>query len=96
MSVSARRTTLTKRESLNIRIKPDKRRLIDRAARVQGKNRTDFMLEASCRAAEEALLDQTSIAVPPKAYAAFLSRLDAKPKPNERLRKTMKKTAPWK
>lgn len=89
------RSQQTKRTSLNIRIKPATRRLIDRAARRLGKNRTDFMLEASCRAAEEALLDQTVIMASPKAYAEFLARLDAKPNPNARLRKTMRAKAPW-
>ena len=46
----------SKRETLNLRIKPEERGLIDRAAQLLGKNRTDFMLEAARRAAEEALL----------------------------------------
>ncbi len=44
---------------LNLRIKPSARNLIDRAAELTGKTRTDFVLEASQRAAEEALLDRT-------------------------------------
>ena len=87
--------TPTKRETLNIRIKPEERNLIDRAAKARGKNRTDFVLEAARAAAEETLLDQTLIAVSPKAYAEFLARLDMSPKPNERLRKTMQTPAPW-
>jgi uncharacterized protein (DUF1778 family) len=84
-----------KRQSLNLRIKPEERGLIDRAAKTLGKNRTDFMLDAACRAAEEALLDRTSFTVSPKAYTEFLARLDASPQPNERLRKTMRTSAPW-
>ena len=42
-----------KRDTLNIRIKPEERSLIDRAARTLGKNRTDFILDAARRAAEE-------------------------------------------
>jgi uncharacterized protein (DUF1778 family) len=84
-----------KRETLNIRIKPEERSLIDRAAKARGKNRTDFVLEAARSAAEEALLDQAIIAVNPKAYAAFLARLDMPPQLNERLRKTMQTPAPW-
>jgi len=84
-----------KRQSLNLRIKPEERGLIDRAAKTLGKNRTDFMLDAACRAAEETLLDRTSFTVSPKAYAEFLARLDASPQPNERLRKTMRTSAPW-
>jgi uncharacterized protein (DUF1778 family) len=69
--------------------------LIDRAAQLAGKNRTDFVLEAARRAAEDALLDRTVFSVSPKAYAEFLKRLDAPPQPNDRLRRTMQATAPW-
>lgn len=84
-----------KRQSLNLRIKPEERGLIDRAAKTLGKNRTDFMLDAARRAAEDALLDRTIFTVSPKAYAEFLMRLDAPPQPNERLRRTMGTSAPW-
>jgi uncharacterized protein (DUF1778 family) len=83
------------RETLNIRIRADERGLIDRAARARGQNRTDFILEAARRAAEDALLDRTMISVSPEAYRRFLNRLEAKPRPNARLRKTMRTTAPW-
>jgi uncharacterized protein (DUF1778 family) len=88
-------TIEVKRETLNIRIKPEERNLIDRAAKTRGKNRTDFILEAARRAAEDALLDQVIISVSPEAYSEFLARLDTPPKPNERLRKTMQTPAPW-
>ena len=87
--------TLVKRDTLNIRIKPAERSLIDQAAQSLGKNRTDFILDAARRAAEEALLDRTVVSVTPEAYAAFLARLDAPPQPNERLRRTMQTPAPW-
>jgi uncharacterized protein (DUF1778 family) len=84
-----------RRQTLNIRIKADERGLIDRAAQARGQNRTDFILEAARRAAEEALLDRNIISVDARAYRKFLARLDARPKPNARLRKTMRKAAPW-
>ena len=84
-----------KRETLNLRIKPEERGLIDRAARSLGKNRTDFVLEAARRAAEETLLDRTLVSVNARAYAEFVARLDAPSKPNERLRRTMRTKAPW-
>lgn len=84
-----------KREALNLRIKPQVRELIDRAAELAGKNRTDFVLDAARRAAEDTLLDRTMFAVSPKAYREFLTRLDAPPKPNKRLLKTMRTRAPW-
>lgn len=85
----------SRRETLNIRIRPEERSLIDRAAQAQGKNRTDFILEAARHAAEDALLDRAIIAAGPDAYAEFLARLDAPPKPNDRLRRTMRTAAPW-
>lgn len=87
--------TLPRRDTLNLRIRPEERGLIDRAATLTGKTRTDFVLEAARRAAEEALLDRAVFAVSPDAYAAFLARLDAPPRPNERLRRTMRTAAPW-
>jgi len=85
----------TKRDTLNIRIKPDLRGLIDRAAKLSGKNRTDFVLDAARHAAEDALLDRTVFAVDPKAYAEFVARLDAPPRPNTRLRRSLQTPAPW-
>jgi uncharacterized protein (DUF1778 family) len=84
-----------KRETLNIRIKPELRGLIDRAAELSGKNRTDFVLDAARLAAEDALLDRTVFVVNPKAYAEFLLRLDAPPRPNARLRRSLRTAAPW-
>jgi uncharacterized protein (DUF1778 family) len=84
-----------KRATLNVRIRPEDRNLIDRAAQLLGKSRTDFLLEAGRRAAEDAVLDQTLFKVNAKVYAEFIARLDAPPAPNEKLRRTMATPAPW-
>ena len=83
------------RDTLNLRIPPAERNLIDRAALSAGKTRTDFILQAARRAAEEALLDRAVMSVSPEAYAEFLRRLDAPAQPNERLRRTMQAPPPW-
>ncbi|MBI3680533.1 MAG: DUF1778 domain-containing protein [Acidobacteria bacterium] len=88
-------TQKAKRDTLNIRIKPELRGLIDRAAELSGKNRTDFVLDAARVAAEDALLDRTVFVFNAKAYAEFLTRLDAPPRPNARLRRSLQTTAPW-
>ena len=85
----------TNSDTLNIRIKPELRGLIDRAAELSGRNRTSFVLDAARHAAEDALLDRTVFAVNPKAYAEFLARLDAPPRPNARLRRSLRTAAPW-
>jgi uncharacterized protein (DUF1778 family) len=93
MPVTRRATA--RREALNIRIKPDVRELIDHAAQLAGKNRTDFVLDAARRAAQDTLLDSTMFTVSPKAYRQFLARLDAPPRPNKRLLKSIQTPAPW-
>lgn len=84
-----------KRETLNLRIKPEVRGLIDRAAKARGKNRTDFILDAARSAAEDALLDRALLTVDESVHAEFVARLDSAPATNPRLQKTLQTPAPW-
>ena len=84
-----------RRETLNLRIRPSDRGLIDRAAQLTGKTKTDFVLEAARRAAEDALLDRTLFVVGPDAFEAFQARLDEAPHPNAKLRRALQTPAPW-
>ena len=81
--------------AVNLRVRSETRALIDRAAQMQGRTRSDFMIDASRRAAEEAILDQTVISVDREAYDKFLAMLDAPPQPNEKLRAMMNSTPIW-
>ena len=83
------------RDTLNLRIAVAERNLIDCAAGSVGKTRTDFILDAARRAAEDTLLDRALLSVGAKAYAEFIKRLDAPAQPNKRLRSTMQAKAPW-
>lgn len=94
MTLAASRTA--KRQTLNLRIKAEDRALIDRAARLSGRTRTDFVVSAARRAAEDEILDRTLFMLGPEAYAEFLARLDAPPNPNDRLRRALRKPLPWK
>ncbi|MDX8496513.1 DUF1778 domain-containing protein [Mesorhizobium sp. VK22B] len=85
----------SKRSTLNMRIKPEERGLIDEAARTLGKTRTDFILDAARRVAEDTLLDRTLIKVSPEAYAEFRALLDVPAKSNERLSELMNASLPW-
>ncbi|MGE3916737.1 MAG: DUF1778 domain-containing protein [Hyphomicrobiaceae bacterium] len=84
-----------RRDTLNLRIKPDERGLIDRAAAITGKTRTDFVLEAARQAAVDALAERTLFMVDPDTYARFAAALDAPPRANAKLRRTMQTAAPW-
>lgn len=88
-------TQASKRSTLNIRIKPEDSGLIDDAARTLGMTRTDFILDAARRKAEDTLLDRTIIKVSPEAYAEFVALLDAPAKPNEALFRLMNTPSPW-
>lgn len=94
-SKSSEKASRTVRDTLNLRIRPDLRSLIDQAAELAGKSRTDFVLEASRRAAEETLLDRTLWLADPDAFATFSERLDAPSAPSERLRHVLARKAPW-
>jgi uncharacterized protein (DUF1778 family) len=84
-----------KRDTLNLRIKPEERGLIDRAAQLTGKTRTDFVLEAARKAAVDAVTDRSLFSVDAETYAKFVAALDAPPRSNAKLRRTMQTPAPW-
>ncbi len=81
--------------TISIRAKAGQRDLIDQAASRLGRSRSDFMLEAACRQAEDVLLDQTYFALDAKGFAALQAMLDQPPAPTDRLRRTLAARAPW-
>lgn len=81
--------------TISIRAKAGQRDLIDQAADRLGRSRSDSMLEAACRQAEDVLLDQTYFALDAKGFASLQALLDAPPAPTDRLRRTMKASIPW-
>ena len=80
---------------INIRARTTQRNLIDKAAAMLNKNRSDFMLEAACREAENVLLDQRLFLVDDKTYKALATLIDAPVKDNPSLRKLLHDKAPW-
>jgi uncharacterized protein (DUF1778 family) len=86
--------TNTRTNAVNLRVRTDTRSLIDRAASAQGKSRSEFMIDAARRAAEDALLDQTLVRVDRKTYDAFLAILD-RPPSGKGFDRLMKARKPW-
>ena len=80
---------------INIRLKTRQRELIDQAARSVGKNRSEFLLDAATRAAQETLLDQQLFQMDAGQWKKFNAALDAKPQINQRLRTVLAIPAPW-
>jgi uncharacterized protein (DUF1778 family) len=88
-------TSPSRSGNINIRVAAEQRNLIDRAASLCNKTRTDFILEAATRAAQDALLDQVLYQVSTERFEAFRRLLDGPPEENERLRALMARKPRW-
>lgn len=84
-----------RRKTFNIRINRQLNDLIERAAILVGSNRTDFVLDAVRRAAQDVLLDRSIFLMRAKSFRKFVARVSAPPRPNERLIKSLRAPAPW-
>ncbi|NKX15731.1 DUF1778 domain-containing protein [Ochrobactrum pseudogrignonense] len=51
--------------------------MIDRAATLRGRSRTDFVRDAAVRAAEEVVMEQSLIRMSPQGFAGFIEVLAA-------------------
>ena len=81
--------------AINLRALPEQRDLIDYAAGLLGKNRSDFMLEAACDRAQAVVLDQTFFNLDAEKFDEFTRLLDAPPAQNPGLERLMAVKAPW-
>jgi len=81
--------------AINLRALPEQRDLIDHAASLLGKNRSDFMLETACERAQSVVLDQVFFRLQDDRFKHFLALLDAQPSPNPGLERLMAVKAPW-
>jgi len=81
--------------AINLRARPEQRELIDQAAQLLGKNRSDFMLEAACDKARSVLLDQVFFSLDAEKFRQFNKLLDAPPASNPGLERLMAIRAQW-
>ena len=81
--------------AINLRALPEQRDLIDHAANLLGKNRSDFMLEAACDKAQSVVLDQVFFSLDANKFKRFTKILDAPPSHNPGLERLMAIKAPW-
>lgn len=82
--------------AINLRARPEQRDLIDQAAQILGKNRSDFMLEAACDRAQSVLLDQVFFKLDAAGFRQFIRKLDAPAASNAGLKRLMEIEPPWK
>lgn len=69
-----------------LRLTPEQKTLLRRAAEIEHKSLTAFILDNACRAAEEILLSPLLV-VPEDKFQAFQNLLDRPEQPNEGLRR---------
>ena len=81
--------------AINLRALPVQRDLIDQAASLLGKNRSDFMLEAACERAQAVMLDQVFFGLDGDKFKQFTALLDAPPAVNAGLERLMAVKPPW-
>lgn len=81
--------------AINLRVKPEQRDLIDRAANLLGKNRSDFMLEAACTKAKDVVIDQVFFNLDADRFKQFNKSLDAPAGHNTGLVRLLKVPSPW-
>lgn len=80
---------------LNIRAKEAQRALIDKAAELLHKSRTEFILEMACQAAENVILDRRTFNLNDQQYAEFIDMLDAPVTAEPALEKLLARKPQW-
>ena len=80
---------------LSMRLPATDLAIIDRAASLRGRSRTDFVREAALHAAEEVLLERTLIRMSPAGFAAFREAIEAPAAPVRELVELLRHRAPW-
>lgn len=81
--------------SINLRIETQTRQLIDQAAAVLGKTRTEFMVESARSLAIDTLLEQRLFALDADNHDAFIDALDNPPLPGPKLKALLARTPAW-
>ena len=88
-------TTNRKEYPLSMRLPEADIAVIDRAAQLRGRSRTDFVREAAVRAAEELLLDRTLLRMSADGFDAFVQAISAPAAPVPEMVASLRRPPPW-
>lgn len=89
------RRAARKEHPLSMRLPEADIAMIDRAAGLRGRSRTDFVREAAVRAAEEVVMEMALVRMSPAGFAHFMKTISAPAKPVPKLATLFKRKAPW-
>ncbi|MGC9271923.1 DUF1778 domain-containing protein [Acidiphilium sp.] len=87
----------TKRKDypLSMRLPEGDLAIIDRAADLRGRSRTDFVRDAAVRAAEEVLMESALLRMTPEGFKAFVKAVSAPAAPVPEMVASLRHKAPW-
>jgi uncharacterized protein (DUF1778 family) len=89
------RATGRKEHPLSMRLPEADIAIIERAAGLRGRSRTDFVRDAAVRAAEEVLMECTLVRMTPAGFEAFMQALSGAARPAPEMVELLKRPAPW-
>ena len=69
--------------------------MIDRAAGLRGRSRTDFMRDAAVRAAEEVLMEDRLVRMSPQGFSEFMAALSGPAVAVPEIVELLRRRAPW-
>jgi uncharacterized protein (DUF1778 family) len=88
-------TAKRKEHPLSMRLPAADIAVIDRAASLRGRSRTDFVREAAVRAAEEVLMENALVRMSADGFAAFTAAITAPGRPVAKMVELFSRKAPW-
>lgn len=88
-------TSKTRSERVDVRMTPDAKQMLQRAASATNKTLTEFLLDQALRAARDTLADRRVFMLDDQQWADFNAALDAPPADNPRLRALLARKPAW-
>ena len=89
--MTTRKTNRQRSERVEARLTPQQKKLLERAAALDGRTLTDFVLSSAQAAAAETIARHELLELTPDDQAAFVAALLKPPAPNKALRAAAKR-----
>lgn len=89
------RSIKRKEHPLSMRLPEADIAIIDRAATLRGRSRTDFVRDAAVRAAEDVLMETAPIRMSAAGFKAFMAALSGPATPVPEMVELFRRSAPW-
>jgi uncharacterized protein (DUF1778 family) len=95
LEITMPRVVKRKKHPLSMRLPEADIAIIDRAANLRGRSRTDFVREAAVHAADDVLMETAPIRMSPSGFKAFMKVLSKPARPVPELIELFQRAARW-